>query len=232
MTLEYVKHVGSSAYVGTKKNLPEYAFTSLCDYDFVDFRWQPNNGGWYSVSLVELDPVIKTYQREGLVVATVYSGMRRAAENDVGYETWPWRTCSGWIAPGMGGTGGGTTTGSEGPAGPALSSDDTENQEPVPDEEAQEYILPDSGSRLYSKEELKQLSEWELFVARTEVFARYGRGFKNQDLTDHFASCSWYEKRFTPEEFDAMESPLNEYEKANVEAIRAVEEEKGSPYLS
>lgn len=96
---------------------------------------------------------------------------------------------------------------------------------------AAEYVLPESDYRVYSKPELRQLSPWELYVARNEIYARYGRVFSNKDLATHFNSCSWYRGAISPEAFDSMESPLSSVEKQNVEAIRAVEEEKGSPYL-
>lgn len=94
-----------------------------------------------------------------------------------------------------------------------------------------DYVLPDSSSRYYSQSELEQLSLWELYLARNEIFARYGRGFKNQDLIDYFATRQWYNERYTPEEFDAMSSPLNDYERKNTEAMLAIEKERNSPYL-
>ena len=67
-----------------------------------------------------------------------------------------------------------------------------------------EYILPDSNSRYYSREELEALSDWELYVGHNEIFARHGRGFQRGDLAEHFSQCSWYAQVYTPEEFDAM----------------------------
>lgn len=93
------------------------------------------------------------------------------------------------------------------------------------------YVLPDSSSRYYSRAELEDLSLWELYLARNEIFARYGRGFKNQDLVDYFSSRSWYSQRYTPEEFDAMGSPLNDYEQKNTQLMLEIERERNSPYL-
>ena len=64
------------------------------------------------------------------------------------------------------------------------------------------------------------------------MFARYGRGFKNQDLVDYFATRRWYQQRYTPEEFEAMPSPLNDYERKNTEAMLAIEQQRNSPYLT
>lgn len=95
----------------------------------------------------------------------------------------------------------------------------------------QDYVLPDSGSRYYSASELEQLSLWELYLARNEIFARYGRGFKNQDLVEYFATRRWYQQLYTPEEFDAMPTPLNDCELKNVDAMFAIEQARNSPYL-
>ncbi len=94
-----------------------------------------------------------------------------------------------------------------------------------------DYILPDESTRYYDKSELETLSDYDLYLARNEIYARYGRGFSSSELQDYFNSKEWYTQSYSPEEFDAMESPLNQYEKANADLIREVEREKGSPYL-
>ena len=99
------------------------------------------------------------------------------------------------------------------------------------DTNSPDYVLADSSSRYYSKSELEDLSLWELYLARNEIFARYGRGFKNRDLTEYFATRSWYQQRYTPEEFEAMPSPLNDYEMKNTELMLEIEKSKDSPYL-
>lgn len=86
------------------------------------------------------------------------------------------------------------------------------------------FILPDSSSRYYSASELSRLSNWELEIARNEIYARHGRGFRDDDLQNYFDSCSWYTKVYSPDEFDAMPSPLNEYEVANVTLINSIED--------
>lgn len=94
-----------------------------------------------------------------------------------------------------------------------------------------DYVLEDSNRRYLAKSELEDMSLWELYLARNEIFARHGRGFKNQDLVDYFATRSWYTQRYTPEEFDAMPTPLNDYELKNVEAMYEIESARNSPYL-
>ena len=93
-----------------------------------------------------------------------------------------------------------------------------------------EYMLPDSATRAYSKSELEKLSNEELYYARNEIYARHGRKFKNTDLQQHFGSKSWYKGTIEPEAFDET-SVFNQIEKDNVQAMRAIEESRNSPYL-
>lgn len=93
------------------------------------------------------------------------------------------------------------------------------------------YVLPASDSEYYTRDQLEDLSDWELYLARNEVFARYGRQFKNNDLADYFSSQPWYNGEYSPEDFDGWFSP-NEYEKANTDLILEIEHERNSPYLS
>lgn len=97
---------------------------------------------------------------------------------------------------------------------------------------SQDYVLPGSASKCYSRSELEKMSLWELYLARNEIFARHGRGFKNQDLTDCFATKRWYTQTYTPEEFDAISSSqLNDYELKNVQTMYEIEQSRNSPYL-
>ena len=97
---------------------------------------------------------------------------------------------------------------------------------------SQDYMLPSSASKYYSRSELEKMSLWELYLARNEIFARHGRGFKNQDLTDYFATKRWYTQTYTPEEFDAISSSqLNDYELKNVQTMYEIEQSRNSPYL-
>ena len=97
---------------------------------------------------------------------------------------------------------------------------------------SQDYVLPGSASKCYSRSELEKMSLWELYLARNEIFARHGLGFKNQDLTDYFATKRWYTQTYTPEEFDAISSSqLNDYELKNVQTMYEIEQSRNSPYL-
>ena len=118
----------------------------------------------------------------------------------------------------------------------AQSSDATQTKvvviQPVVEHlDAADYILPNSDKVYYSRSDFAGLSDWELYVARNEIYARYGREFKNDDLARYFARKSWYVPRYTPEEFDSMASPLNSYEKHNVDELLSYEKSIGSQYI-
>ena len=65
------------------------------------------------------------------------------------------------------------------------------------------------------------MSSEELRIARNEIYARYGRMFKDQALQNYFNSKSWYTPSIRPEDFN--EHWLNEYEKANAKLIKSFE---------
>ncbi len=94
------------------------------------------------------------------------------------------------------------------------------------------YILPDSSTRYYTRAELENLSLWELYLARNEIYARYGRGFNNLDLVEYFATRSWYTERYTPDEFNNSGITLNDCEQHNAVTMREIELEQNSPYIT
>ena len=113
------------------------------------------------------------------------------------------------------------------------SDSKTDNQDTAPAASTSaDYVLPDSDSRYYSESELKGMSTRDLYVARNEIYARHGRGFKNADLQNYFNSKSWYTKRYEPDEFDKMASTLNDYEQKNADLMLKVETDMNSPYLA
>ena len=93
-----------------------------------------------------------------------------------------------------------------------------------------DYVLADSSTRYYTRAELEKLSALDLYHARNEIYARHGRGFKNDDLRSYFASKSWYHETISPEAF--KEGALNDYEKQNVNLMLEIEKSRNSPYLS
>lgn len=86
----------------------------------------------------------------------------------------------------------------------------------------QDYmILPESGSRYLTQEDLVGLDQETLRLARNEIYARHGRKFETEDLNEYFSRQPWYLGYLSAEEFD--DAVLNEYEKANLDLIKKVE---------
>ncbi len=87
-----------------------------------------------------------------------------------------------------------------------------------------DYILPDSNVRYLSKSELRSLSDYELMLARNEIYARHGRRFADSTLQLYFNQKSWYHGTVDPEDFS--DSVFNKYERANIDTIVAVEQSR------
>lgn len=86
-----------------------------------------------------------------------------------------------------------------------------------------DYIISDSDTRIISETELANLSNWQLKVARNEIYARYGRPFVHKDLQCYFAKKSWYSK-----DSSAANPTLSSIENANVATIQTYEKKIGS----
>lgn len=85
-------------------------------------------------------------------------------------------------------------------------------------EEESPYLLPDSDTRLYTKDELKDYDRDTLALMRNEILARHGYPFNKEKYKDYFGGQSWYVRN---EKFSYND--LNETEMANVETIKALE---------
>ena len=114
------------------------------------------------------------------------------------------------------------------------AADDADDVDEDPDQSESDgtYVLPDSATHAYSERELAEYTNWELYVARNEVYARHGRRFRNEDLQGYFDRQPWYEPKLSPDEFDARaDSLLNSIERKNVDTILSIETSRGSEYL-
>ncbi|HAT88630.1 MAG TPA: serine/threonine protein kinase [Roseburia sp.] len=87
--------------------------------------------------------------------------------------------------------------------------------------DADQYIIPVSMIMTLKTDQLVNMSDNDLWLARNEIYARHGRGFSNEYLQSYFDSCSWYEKSGEPDTFD--ESVLNQTEKDNLKVIQEAE---------
>ena len=93
------------------------------------------------------------------------------------------------------------------------------------------YVIPDSSSRWLSPSDLRGYTDWELYIARNEIYARRGRGFKKANLRDYFNGCDWYTYRYDPDYFDAyISDAMSDVERHNATTILDVENSRNSPY--
>lgn len=92
-------------------------------------------------------------------------------------------------------------------------------------EEEAEYILPESASRLLTEDDLRDLSQEELRIARNEIYARHGRKFLDEVLQEYFNGKSWYNGTIEPDDF--KEDMLSEIERTNEDTIVNYETKMG-----
>lgn len=88
-----------------------------------------------------------------------------------------------------------------------------------------DYIIPQSGTRLLSKDEVKNMSKEQLALARNEIYARHGRKFQMAQFRNYFSKKSWY-KENPGYNYDNEGSNLNEIEAKNVNLLLSVENSK------
>lgn len=90
-------------------------------------------------------------------------------------------------------------------------------------EEAFSEPIFDSATRVYTQEELSELSDVMCRVFRNEIYARYGVIFGNEDLNRLYRGFSWYKETIKLRDFEAQELPFNKTEHANITNVVAVE---------
>ncbi len=99
---------------------------------------------------------------------------------------------------------------------------------PVPQEREAEnnyYMISGSSSSYISEGTLSGLSEWQIKIARNEIFARHGRRFKDPDLQAYFDSQAWYSGTIPADSFDP--GVLSGVEIDNLNTIRNYEHRMG-----
>lgn len=104
------------------------------------------------------------------------------------------------------------------------------NEQKVNEAAQADYILPDSDTKFLEWDDVKDLSQEELRIARNEIYARHGRRFKAQDLQEYFDGRSWYQGQIEADQF--REDQLNSCEKRNIRFLKGLEPVAGLPGLS
>lgn len=79
-------------------------------------------------------------------------------------------------------------------------------------------IFPNSDSSYLSNAQVSALSDDDLQLAINEIYARRGRIFKDASLNAYFNSQSWYEGKYTAEEFE-KNVKFNTYEQKNLQLL-------------
>jgi hypothetical protein len=114
--------------------------------------------------------------------------------------------------------------------GNATSQPQQQNQAPVaiaPVQPApapianEDYVLPYSSTRELTDNDLRRLTKNELRLARNEIYARYGRVFRDQSLQKYFDSKSWYKN--LPKLPLGTDPTLTKLERSNIELIQVYE---------
>lgn len=83
----------------------------------------------------------------------------------------------------------------------------------------EEFILPESNSRILEADELSEMTKAELRIARNEIYARYGWWFESEDLADHFEGKAWYAAGAYIDDI-----AFSDVERANIDLILEMEE--------
>jgi len=96
------------------------------------------------------------------------------------------------------------------------------------------FAVRNSQNRYLEAEDLKELNEDQLIIARNEIYARHGYVFTDVDLQTYFCTKSWY----VPVGTVFSESSFNEYESNNLKLIEIYEKRldglsynEDNPYL-
>ena len=92
-------------------------------------------------------------------------------------------------------------------------------------EENCEFVFPEDNVYTITEEDLEGKTAMECKIARNEIYARYGRIFKDEQLQGYFNTCDWYNGTIASEQFS--ENMLNEIEKANIQTIINYEKKRG-----
>ncbi len=92
-----------------------------------------------------------------------------------------------------------------------------------------DYVIPDSDSRYLCEADLEGLSDFEILLARNEIYAKHGRKFNNEELNAYFSSKSWYQPVVDGNDFteEYASRVFNEYEMGNIAFIAEYERNHG-----
>lgn len=90
-----------------------------------------------------------------------------------------------------------------------------------------DFVIPDSDIRVISPNELTTLTDWEIYVAKNEIYARYGLDFSIRELSAHFRRKSWYR----PDSSIENDVLLNHTENMNISTILKEEHKRNAKLI-
>lgn len=95
------------------------------------------------------------------------------------------------------------------------------------------FILPESAMMYLTEADLSDLTLKGLCYAKNEIYARYGRKFKSQELNQYFTKQSWYNGIYEPNESTDAQivKKMNEFENYNKDLLWKLEQEMGTYQL-
>ena len=105
-----------------------------------------------------------------------------------------------------------------------ITKRDMTNPDATQDDDEAYYILPNSSKEKLKEADLKDLTEEQLRIARNEIYARYGRKFKDEELQAYFDRQPWYYGFIDPDSF--TEDMLTDLERENAEILKKEEEKR------
>lgn len=86
-----------------------------------------------------------------------------------------------------------------------------------------DFVIADSDKRKLTENEIKNLKDWELIIAKNEIYARHGLKFEMPQIADHFKNQNWYK---SDENWNV--NKLSKIENSNINVIA---KEESSRYL-
>lgn len=89
-----------------------------------------------------------------------------------------------------------------------------------------EYILPDSDTIKLTSDQVKELSNDDLNIAKNEMYARHGRIFQDEFLSSYFQGTTWYKPTTQAEDFS--DSVFNSVEVYNLQVITKEEQRRAN----
>lgn len=85
-----------------------------------------------------------------------------------------------------------------------------------------DYVIPNSGTKVLTNDDIKGLSKEQLAIARNEIYARHGRKFQMAEYKNYFSQKSWY-KENPNYNYSNENSNLNDIETKNVVFLLSAE---------